>query len=149
MRRAVPSWALSFADIGLLLLGCFVMLNAMQANRPMPVLAPTPMPSVPAYRLQTLHAGDLFETGEARLRPGAHARLRGVAQGLSGGAIEVVSRGGAEGGNRLDRFELAAARAAAVARALRESGVPERRLTLRLEASAGAAGSQRIEILHR
>ena len=31
---SVPRWAVSFADLGLLLLGCFVLLHAMEAQRP-------------------------------------------------------------------------------------------------------------------
>ena len=33
-RLPLPRWAVSFADLILLLLGCFVMLHAMEASRP-------------------------------------------------------------------------------------------------------------------
>jgi len=148
VRSAAPTWAVSFADLGLLLLGCFVMLHAMETDRPSAAAAPV-APAAPVPRLDTLRASDLFETGEARLRPGMNDRLREIAGRLPDGAIQVVSRGTAEGGSRLDRFELAAARAAAVARALREAGVPDHRLTVRLEPSAAAADTQSLEIVRR
>lgn len=148
MRRLAPAWAVSFADLGLLLLGCFVMLHAMEANRPEASASPaaTLPPPRPSDRLR---AAELFEYGEARLRPGAADRLRGVARRLPAGQVDIVSRGAGEGGSRLDRFELAAARAAAVSRALRDAGIAEDQLTLRLQDAAGAAAGQQIEIHSR
>lgn len=147
MRRLAPPWAVSFADLGLLLLGCFVMLHAMEANRPdaaaLPAVVPAARPS------DILGAADLFEFGEARLRPGSADRLRAVARRLPPGPVDIVSRGAGEGGSRLDRFELAAARAASVSRALRDGGIADDRLTLRLEDTAGAEAGQRIEIRPR
>jgi len=148
VRRAAPTWAVSFADLGVLLLGCFVMLHAMEAARPDAVAVPVPA-AAPTPRIEDLEASELFEPGEARLRFGVGDRLRGVALRLPAGSLELVSRGTGEGGSRLDRFELAAARAAAVSRALQSAGVAEGRLTLRIEDADDAESGQRIEIRRR
>lgn len=116
----IPRWAISFADLVLLLLGCFVLLHAMEAARPKAESASAPGASRPA--LQAYRAAALFEPGEAVLRAGARARLQIEGRRLAGRQIEIVSRGGGEGGGRLDRFELSAARVAAFARALQEGG---------------------------
>jgi len=138
---AAPRWAVSFADLGLLLLGCFVMLHAMQS-------APsTPQPS--AAREQDagtlISAGELFEPGEARLTDAGRERLREVAHGYREGA-RLVSRGAGEGGARLDRFELSAARTTAVARMLAEGGLPQENVAISLDAS-GAGEAQTIRIV--
>ncbi len=114
---AVPRWAVSFADLGLVLIACFVMLNAMEAARPKAdsdaVRVPAPVASIPA---ETYRAEELFEPGEARLTEAARAELRAAGGRWAGRPIRIVSRGAGTGSARLDRFELAAARSAAVAR---------------------------------
>ena len=147
VKRAAPSWAVSFADLGLLLLGCFVMLHAIEAARP--DAAAVPLPATPVSQIETLDAAELFEPGEARLRFGAAEQLRGVAQRLPAGSVELVSRGTGEGGSRLDRFELAAARAASVSRALQAAGIADQRLTLQVADSPEAGRGQRIELRRR
>ena len=145
MRAAAPRWAISFADLGLVLLGCFVMLHAMEAARPKAAEA-APAAAATDSGI-SFAAGDLFEAGEARLTDAARARLHALAR--TGGVAHwtVASRGLGEGGRRLDRFELAAARAAAVARGLQQAGVPEGRLSLSL--NEGGSGGQRILISRR
>jgi flagellar motor protein MotB len=136
----VPRWAVSFADLILLLLGCFVMLHAMEAARPKAAPSPDPPASEPAMRYR---AADLFEPGEARLRSEALEQLR--AAGTSLGRIRIVSRGSGEGSNRLDRFELAAARTAAVARVLRAAGVVE--VAIEMNDAASPGGVQTIALV--
>jgi flagellar motor protein MotB len=135
----VPRWAVSFADLILLLLGCFVMLHAMEAARP----KAAPSPAAPVSELGARYrTADLFEPGEARLNAGAQERLRAAADGLE--RIRIVSRGTGEGSDRLDRFELGAARAAAVARVLRAAGAAE--VAIEMNDAAAAGGGQTIAL---
>lgn len=142
MRIATaPRWAVSFADLGLLLLGCFVMLHAMQSAR-----EAAPVHALPVRESGTTwRAAELFEPGEARLTEEGRARLARAARDYRAG-VELVSRGTGEGGNRLDRFELSAARAAAVARALVEGGVAQEDVALRLDAEGAG---QTIRLVRR
>jgi flagellar motor protein MotB len=123
-------WMLSLADLALLLLGFFIMLYASDSSfsavtegaraaflgRP----AAAPLLDAPA--------ASLFEPGEARLKEAARERL--LALGRKAPAVTVESAGRDRAGNRFDSWELAAARAAAVARAVREGGVPEEKVRI-------------------
>lgn len=141
---AAPRWAISFADLGLLLLGCFVLLHAMEAARPKAAAGAATFTS-PA---RGYSVADLFERGEARLTERGRVLVERIGRASAGRTVTIVSTGTGEGGARLDRFELAAARSAAVARALREAGVEERELSLSLQQS-GASDGQSIAILRR
>ena len=138
MTGTAPRWAISFADLGLLLLGCFVLLHAMEAAKPRSAPA-----AVAAASLGAVYpASGLFERGEARLTERGRAVVETLGRNSIGRDIEIVSVGTGEGGSRLDRFELAAARSAAVARSLRDSGVSEGGLKLSLEQSGSPSGQQ-------
>ncbi len=139
----VPRWAVSLADLLLLLLGCFVLLNAMQAARSRAAALPA-APLAGGYR-----APDLFQPGEAVLKPEARALLQAEGRRLAGRAIRILSTGAAEAGGRLDRFELSAARAAAVGRALQEGGVRDREIAISVADAAGADMGQRISVSPR
>ena len=150
MRAAAPRWAISFADLGLVLLGCFVMLHAIEAARPRVDAAAAPQASAaPSPMAAEFAAAELFETGEARLTPAGRARLRAVGHQSGETGLTVVSRGLGERGQRLDRFELAAARAAATARALAEGGAPEARLAIRLDETRPQDAGQHIVVERR
>lgn len=136
----VPRWAVSFADLVLLLLGCFVLLHAMEAA-PRGSTATGGSPAAGIYR-----AADLFQPGEAVLKPEARALLRAEGRRLAGHAVGIVSAGTAEAGGRLDRFELSAARAAAVGRALQEGGVRDREIAIAVAESADPDAGQRIMV---
>lgn len=138
---AAPRWAIGFADLGLLLLGCFVMLHAMESARP----------RADAGTVQTrgtlrLAAAELFEPGEARFTAAGKALVGKAARANGTGGAKIVSRGAGEASTRLDAFELAAARAAAMARALAAEGMNRGRITLSLDAAGDGAG-QTIEIV--
>ena len=136
----VPRWAVSFADLFLLLLGCFVLLHAMEASRARVGAAS----SAGGYR-----AADLFQPGEAVLKPDSLAQLQAEGRRLAGHRVRIVSAGTAEAGGRLDRFELSAARAAAVGRALQQGGVSERDVAIAMADSADPAADQRIALSQR
>ena len=140
----VPRWAVSFADLILLLLGCFVLLHAMEAARPHAIAAASAAPATGGWR-----AADLFQPGEAVLKPNARAALQAEGRRLAGRAVGIVSSGTAEAGGRLDRFELSAARAAAVGRALQEGGVGDRDIAIAVAGSTGDGAGQHIAITPR
>jgi flagellar motor protein MotB len=150
-RLPLPRWAVCFADLVLLLLGCFVMLHAMEASRPKaagaaPVAARAAAPAVP---VRAFSAGEVFQPGEALLRPEAREALRAEGGRLAGGPVRIQSSGTGEEGGRLDRFELAAARTAAIGRALREGGLAEGDIAIAV-AEAGTPGTgQTIAISRR
>ncbi len=146
MNAAVPRWAISFADLGLLLIGCFVMLHAMEAARPKAdgmAMAQAILPTDDIFPVDTL-----FEPGEARLTDEGRATLAAAGERWAGRPLRIVSRGGNDAGLRLDRFELAAARSAATARVLGEHGVDEGNIEIRIE-EAGGAAAQMIAIAPR
>ncbi|HYD14614.1 MAG TPA: flagellar motor protein MotB [Allosphingosinicella sp.] len=147
----LPRWAVSFADLVLLLLGCFVMLHAMQASRPTgagaaPVAARAAAPAAP---VRAFSAAEVFQPGEALLRPEAREALRAEGGRLAGRPVRILSSGTGEEGGRLDRFELAAARAAAVGRALREGGLAERDIAIVMAESGTPGAGQTIAISRR
>jgi flagellar motor protein MotB len=137
----VPRWAVSFADLFLLLLGCFVLLHAMEAAR-----APGGAATATAGAAGNYRAADLFQPGEAVLRPEARTLLQAEGRRLAGHAVRIVSIGTAEAGGRLDRFELSAARAAAVGRALQEGGVRDRDVAIAIADSTAHPADQRIAV---
>ena len=144
MTGAAPRWAISFADLGLLLLGCFVLLHAMEAAKPKAAGVTATSAAAPGSGYA---AADLFERGEARLTNRGRTLIERVGRASAGQMVGIVSSGIGEGGSRLDRFELAAARSAAVARTLREAGVEEHRLSLTVQ--QGASDGQQIAIVQR
>jgi flagellar motor protein MotB len=137
----VPRWAVSFADLFLLLLGCFVLLHAMEASR-----APGGAGAITGGAGGGYRAADLFQPGEAVLRPQARLLFQAQGRRLAGHQVRIVSAGTAEAGGRLDRFELSAARAAAVGRALQEGGVRDRDVAIAIADSAGHPAEQRIAV---
>lgn len=147
MNVGAPRWAVSFADLVLLLLGCFVLLHAMEAQRPRANVAAAPRAIPPAGQILT--ADSLFETGEARLTEAGRARLLAMAGALRGGGVTVSGRGVGEAGSRLDRFELAAARTAATARALREGGIAEAMIAVRVDNAPSGRAGQTIAVAGR
>lgn len=147
MNASVPRWAMSFADLVLLLLGCFVLLHAMESQRPKADSASPSSPTMPIGRL--LVADSLFEAGEARLTQAGRTRLLALAGSLRGGGATVSGRGVSETGTRLDRFELAAARTAAVARALRDGGVAEAMIAVRVDNAPAGRPGQTIAVARR
>lgn len=138
MRKALSTrWAISFADLALILLAAFAMLYAMQPA------GPSGATSLPASsRSVELMARDLFEPGEARFSAAGRARVLILGRTLSG-SIELESAGHEGGSHRLDAYELAAARAMALARLLRD-GSGEVSVSVRM--SGGSEAGQRLHL---
>jgi flagellar motor protein MotB len=125
--RAYPRWVFSLADMMMLLLGFFVLLVAGDAAD-VAAGARTAFSSEPERpALIATDAANLFEPGEARLRPGARQRVTGIGSAVSqsGRTLVVESHGRDRGARRFDGWELSAARAAAIARALEKAGMAE------------------------
>ena len=139
VARGNARWAVSFADLCLLLLGFFVLLQA----RPDPAHLSVGLKAAfaghaPATLEQPAYAW--FEPGEAILRPTARTALHAFARGAT--EVTVASRGTEARTARFDGWELAAARTAAVAREMQAAGVPEGKVTLAID--PGTGGGQRI-----
>ena len=150
-RLPLPRWAVSFADLLLLLLGCFVLLHAMEAQRPKAAAAAAAATSSQpaAAPVRSFNAAEVFQAGEALLTPEAREALRVEGVRLAGRPVRIFSLGTGEGGGRLDRFELAAARAAAVGRALREGGLAESDIAIAMGESGASGSGQTIAISRR
>lgn len=153
MRQAGSArWALSFTDLCLVLLAFFVILQAHAAERGRVVesvrgafgragAGPAPLTYAP---------GTLFEPGEAVFRPGASEMLGKIGQRAMtrGQRVAVTSVGVEQLARRFDGWELAAARAAAVARAVGSGGIADDRIDLSMVPLAQARGQQ-IQIVAR
>lgn len=129
-------WAISFADLTLLLLAFFVLLHASGARRDA-ILSGVAQrfggrPMAAGVELRT---AALFAPGEALLTKAGQARLSRAVDPLLRGdkRIELRSSGTGEatGDRRFDQWDLAAARLGAVARALEGAGVAGERLQIR------------------
>ncbi|WP_313806039.1 flagellar motor protein MotB [Sphingobium sp.] len=127
-------WALSFADLLLLLLGFFVMLQASGQRRDaMLAQVRQQFGGRAISRPMEIRAADLFQPGEALLTPAGQRRLKAVAGRFAAGrsGLEVSSRGTDGARQRFDGWDLSAARLGAVARALKAGGIGDDRLVLR------------------
>jgi len=143
-----PRWALSFADLCLVLLAFFVLLHArngdgMKVAQSMRAAFGGAEPLNESSHVY--QAAGLFEPGEAVLWPRGRARLEALGRNATA-RIRIASTGMDPGTRRFDRWELAAARVAAVARALQASGVDERRIEVVMPQMSGAATGQMISV---
>ena len=149
-RLPLPRWAVSFADLVLLLLGCFVLLHAMEAQRPKAGAAPVASRAqAAAAPVRAFNASEVFQSGEALLTLEAREALRAEGARLAGHPVQIISSGTGEEGGRLDRFELAAARAAAIGRVLREGGLAEGDIAIAMGDSGGPGTGQVITVARR
>lgn len=143
-------WAVSFADLLLLLLGFFVLLQASGGKRDAMLANVAQQFGGRAMRQgQELRADDLFVNGEALLTPAGRRRIAQVAQTLRNDKrdTELDSSGFVPSSGRFDQWDLAAARLGAVARALRAEGIAQNRLKVRgLDQADERAGGQVIRI---
>jgi flagellar motor protein MotB len=149
-RRA--RWAISFADLALLLLGFFVLLQA-SGKRSEAVLSGVSRQfggkPVTLDQAQEFAASGLFERDEAMLTSAGAAKLAAVGKRFAaqGFTVELISQGQDATARRFDAWDLSAARLGAVARALRSAGIPENRLVIRgLDQEAADEPGQVIRI---
>lgn len=145
--------AISFADLCLLLLGFFVLLQA-SGDRSKAVLEGVSEQfggkHAPAHTdLAQWRANDLFEPGEAVLTSAGISRISAIGLRYAKGSatVELTSIGQDRATQRFDAWDLAAARLGAVARTLKSTGLPDRRLIIRgLDQAASEGKGQTIRI---
>lgn len=131
LRRA--RWAISFADLSLLLLGFFVLLQASDKGRHAVVSGVgSYFGARSSHPTTDIPAQALFAPGEAMLTAQGNARLSAIAREAKakGQRLEITSFGHDPGARRFDAWDLAAARLGAVARTLRAQGVADADLTI-------------------
>lgn len=141
-------WAVSFADLLLLLLAFFVLLqasgsrrNAMLAQVAQQFGGRVMRPGI------EIRAVELFVPGEALLSDQGRARLSVIARQYAKepGGVEIRSHGSDRAQQRFDDWDLAAARIGAVARALKLDGIAQDRLLIRgLDQADGKGGQGQI-----
>jgi hypothetical protein len=136
-------WALSFADLCLLLLGFFVLLQAKPDANHLSAGLRAAFGAREAAALER-PAAALFEPGEAILTNEGRATLAAFARSALGGGLVVASRGSEAEAARFDGWELSAARTAAVARFLAGSGIAQDKIALAIDPATG--GGQTIRI---
>lgn len=126
-------WAISFADLLLLLLAFFVLLQASGSRRDaMLSQVSRQFGGQPMAQGAALRAADLFLPGEALLSARGEAQIARLARRFAQApAVEIRSQGADPRRQRFDEWDLAAARLGAVARALEAQGVARDRLLIR------------------
>jgi hypothetical protein len=134
-------WALSFADLCLLLLGFMLLL---QAHRGDPAALNAGIRAAfgaPAPTSFDEAAAASFEPGEAILLPSARSHFNAVGHQAAGqgSLVHIESVGTDAAARRFDAWELAAARTAAIARAVAEGGLDPQRIDLSIEGTGPAA----------
>lgn len=141
-------WAISFADLLLLLLAFFVLLQASGSRRDAMLAQVAHQFGGRAMRPGVeLRAVDLFLPGEALLSAQGEARLTAVARQFDdeAGGVEIVSHGSDPARRRFDDWDLAAARLGAVARALRTDEMMRDKLLIRgLDQADGRGGQGQV-----
>ena len=144
---ALPRWSISFADLSLLLLALFILMQAGD-RREVAAGARAAFTGEAVMRpLLDEAAADLFEPGEARLTSQARLRLYDLARFAGERRLTVESRGRDRAGSRFDAWELAAARTAALARALKEAGVAEARIGIVVAPEKKGTAGQRLTVV--
>lgn len=126
-------WALSFADLALLLLGFFVLLQASNGRQREVVSGVAQEFGAPAKPADKLLARGLFQRGEALLTPAGEQAVAAVAARYrtNHSVIEIRSIGLDSDTNRFDSWDLAAARLGATARRLAAHGIARDRIVIR------------------
>jgi len=143
LRAGRQRWALSFADLCLLLLGFFVLLQAKPDANHLSAGLRAAFGARADAALEA-NAPAWFEPGEAVLTAPGRKILDDFARQIGGGALIVSSRGTEPNAARFDGWELAAARTAAVARELSKAGVAQDKLAIAIDPATG--GGQVIQI---
>lgn len=138
MKAVSARWAVSFADLCLLLLGFLILAQARPEKAKLAASLPdTPKLDAPEAAAQ-LVAARLFEPGEAVLTEDGRRQISDfAARAGAAGQIRLESFGADRATSRLDAWELAAARAAALARALMGEGIAENRILLAIDRAEG------------
>lgn len=145
-------WVLSFADLIMLLLAFFVLVQAQTSDR-LKMAAGIRGAfggNVDEAAIIGFPSAGLFEPGEAILKDDARIRFVRIGRDARAHAARVVisAQGRDDGSARLDSWELAAARTAAVGRAIRAGGVTDDMIEIAIPPMRGgeSPGGQRISV---
>ncbi|MDB5683810.1 MAG: hypothetical protein JWM75_1508 [Sphingomonas bacterium] len=141
-------WLISFADLCLLLLGFFVLLHA-RDDSSAAVASVRQSLGGRAATQRHFAASSLFEAGEAVFRPGARRTFRalGARAASAHSRVRIESIGVEPATARFDGWELAAARAAALGRAIAEGGLAPDRIEIAIPATRTTPrGGQQLSI---
>ena len=142
-------WLMSFADLTLLLLAFFVLLHARADGRAAAASVRAAFGGpIAAETTLDLDANALFEPREAVLRPGAVALLRRFGARAAGthARVHLDALGSSPATSRLDGWEISAARAAAVARAIGAGGLDPRAIDISLPQGDARSGRPRFTL---
>ena len=141
-------WAVSFADLLLLLLGFFILLQASGEKRDaMLAQVRQQFGGRAVAKDMELRAAELFLPDEALLSDQGRAAVAKVAARLRSGSgrIDISSLGTDTARRRFDPWDLAAARLGAVARELTAQGLAGDRLRIRgLDQMDGGTGKGQL-----
>jgi hypothetical protein len=139
VRTTKPRWAVSFADLCLLLLGFMIILQARPDGT---ALASGLRGALGKGSRAEQPAAALFDGGEAILNAKGQRFVQDFAASASTTHIRLTSHGTDMQSARFDGWELSAARLASVARALRAAHIPADRIALSIDGTSG--GGQKI-----
>lgn len=126
-------WAISFADLSLLLLGFFILLQVDSRGKGQA------LDQIGGYFAQravvpptAILQAELFVPDEAILTETGFARIADIARDAakSGDRLILTSRGMPTATNRFDAWDMASARLGATARAAVRAGMPADRITI-------------------
>ena len=154
MKREISQrWVLSFADLTLLLLAFFVMMQAQVGDRLKLAAGMRGAFGGSAgadSSVEGFAAARIFEAGEAILKPAEAVRLKaiGAAAAKAKQRVVIASQGRDGQSARLDAWEMAAARTTAVARAVRMGGLPDAMIEIAIPPMRAGErpGGQRITV---
>jgi hypothetical protein len=141
-------WAVSFADLCMVLLGFLLLL---QAHKGDPAALGAGLRAAfggPQPRIMDEAAAPLFESGEAVLLAPARSRFAAVGRRVAAGSgvVHVESVGTDADARRFDSWELAAARTASIARAIQEGGLESKRIDVSIGGTGAVAKGQHVRV---
>ena len=137
-------WALSFADLCLVLLAFLLLLQAHKGNSAALGAGLRAAFGAPPPRLIEEPAAPLFEPGEAVLLDPARQRFAALGREAAdrGALVHLDSIGTDSDARRFDAWELSAARTAAIARAMQSGGLAAGRIDLAIDGTGPSAAGQ-------
>lgn len=148
--RYRPRWITSFIDLVLIMLGALALLiaNKMQGPQVVNAVSETFGGSAPTTGSRQFEFDQIFETNEARLTADGRHSLTKVAEAAADNdmAIYIYVPLPDRHSDRLQGWELAAARTASIAYTLTNNGVDRDRIFPQYPGSDSKVGSEKIVI---
>jgi len=143
-----PSWILSFIDLVLIMLGASALLIADKAQGPRVATAVSETfgGAKSAFQHQQFAVAQLFEENEARLSKAGQQRLLSVVEAATryDASVHIFVSIETFDSDRLQGWELAAARSASIAYALSKGGLDKERVYPQVPSAKGISRSPKI-----